>query len=71
MLTNGGENAEAIFHSMNRNLFSENFGELNCDQIFTMNIDGSEMKMVSTGLGRTTCSCFLPGDENHLRIYSS
>jgi hypothetical protein len=29
------------------------------------------MKMVSTGLGRTTCSCFLPGDENHLRIYSS
>ena len=26
-----------------------------CDQIFTMNVDGSNQHMVSTGKGRTTC----------------
>lgn len=70
MLTNGGENAEAYLSFDEQKLiFQRTFGELNCDQIFTMNIDGSEMKMVSTGLGRTTCSYFLPGDEKI--IYAS
>lgn len=70
MLTNGGENAEAyLSFDENKLIFQRTFGELNCDQIFTMNIDGSEMKLVSTGLGRTTCSYFLPGDERI--IYAS
>lgn len=70
MLTNGGENAEAYLSFDEQKLiFQRTFGELNCDQIFTMNIDGSEMKLVSTGLGRTTCSYFLPGDERI--IYAS
>jgi Tol biopolymer transport system component len=34
-----------------------------------MNIDGSDVRMVSTGDGRTTCSYFFPGDKRIL--YSS
>jgi hypothetical protein len=34
-----------------------------------MNLDGSEKKLVSTGLGRTTCAYFLPGDQKI--IYAS
>jgi len=40
-----------------------------CDQIYTMNIDGSDVKLVSTGDGRTTCAYFFPGDKRIL--YSS
>ncbi len=63
MLTPGGENAEAYFSFDEKKLiFQSNSGNLPCDQIFTMNIDGSNKKMVSTGFGKTTCSYFLPGD---------
>ena len=31
-----------------------------CDQIYTMRADGSDVRMVSTGKGRTTCSYFFP-----------
>ena len=63
MLTEAGENAEAYLSFDEKKLiFQTTFGSLQCDQIFTMNIDGSEQKMVSTGFGRTTCSYFLPGD---------
>ena len=34
-----------------------------------MNIDGSDLKLVSTGKGKTTCAYFLPGDTEI--IYSS
>src|SRR4051812_26251899 len=37
-----------------------------CDQIFTMKIDGSEVKRVSTGTGRTTCGYFYPGGKDIL-----
>ena len=64
MLTDGGENAEAYFSFDERKLiYQTTHGELECDQIFTMNVDGSEKRMVSTGRGRTTCSYFLPGDR--------
>jgi TolB protein len=63
MLTDKGENAEAYLSFDEQKLiFQTNRGELPCDQIFTMNIDGSNMKMVSNGEGKTTCSYFLPGD---------
>ena len=70
MLTDGGENAEAYLSFDERKLiFQATFGELKCDQIFTMKINGTEKQLVSTGNGRTTCSYFLPGDERI--IYSS
>lgn len=70
MLTEIGENAEAyLSFNESKLIFQTTSGNLQCDQIFTMNIDGSDKKMVSTGLGRTTCSYFLPGDT--AIIYSS
>jgi TolB protein len=59
-LTFGGENAEAYFSFDGKKLsFQSKRGERQCDQIYTMNIDGSDVKMVSTGFGRTTCSYYL------------
>lgn len=60
-LTFGGENAEAYFSFDDTKLVfqsRQNSGE--CDQIYTMNIDGSDKKLISTGKGRTTCSYYLP-----------
>lgn len=58
-LTFGGENAEAYFSSDGKKLvFQSKRDGRGCDQIYTMNIDGSRISMVSTGLGRTTCSYF-------------
>ena len=63
MLTHKGENAEAYLSWDEKKLiFQTNRGDFPCDQIFTMNIDGTDKKMVSTGFGKTTCSYFLPGD---------
>ncbi len=54
-----GENAEAYFSSDGKQLiFQSKRDGRGCDQIYTMNIDGSDVKMVSTGDGRTTCSYF-------------
>jgi Tol biopolymer transport system component len=56
-LTFGGENAEAYWSVDGRELILQATREgLACDQIFRMNADGSEARMVSTGKGRTTCS---------------
>jgi TolB protein len=69
-LTFGGENAEAYFsHDGKKLIFQSTRDGRGCDQIYTMNIDGSDVKMVSTGDGRTTCSYFYPGDKKIL--YSS
>jgi TolB protein len=70
MLTDGGENAEAYLSFDEQKLiFQSTVGDMKCDQIFTMNIDGSDKRLVSTGKGRTTCSYFLPGDQKI--IYAS
>ncbi len=70
MLTNGGENAEAYFSfDENKLIFQATVGDFNCDQIFTMNLDGTDKKLVSTGKGRTTCAYFLPGGQKI--IYAS
>src|SRR6266481_5107573 len=69
-LTFGGENAEAYFSSDGKKLiFQSTRDGRECDQIYTMNIDGSDVHLVSTGDGRTTCSYFFPGDKRVL--YSS
>jgi Tol biopolymer transport system component len=58
-LTSGGENAEAYFSSDGKQLiFQSKRDGRDCDQIYTMNADGSNVKMVSNGDGRTTCSYF-------------
>ena len=70
-LTDGGENAEAYFSKDGKKLiFQSKRPPYQCDQIFTMNIDGSDVKMVSTGKGRTTCGYFLFSDDNAI-IFSS
>jgi len=69
-LTFGGENAEAYFSPDGKKLIFQSTREGHeCDQIYTMNIDGSDVKMISTGDGRTTCSYFFPNGKRVL--YSS
>ena len=69
-LSFGGENAEAYFSPDGRQLiFQSTRDGHGCDQIYTMNVDGSNVKMVSTGEGRTTCSYFFPSGDRIL--YSS
>ena len=59
-LTFGGENAEAYFSSDGKKLiFQSTRTGHDCDQIYEMNIDGSGLRMLSTGKGRTTCSYYL------------
>ncbi len=59
-LTHGGQNAEAYWSpSGDRLIFQATRDDLQCDQIFVMNADGSDVHMVSTGKGVTTCGYFL------------
>ncbi len=70
MITDEGENAEAyLSFDQKKLIFQSSGGNFKCDQIFTMNLDGTQKTLVSTGKGRTTCSYFLPGDSTI--IYSS
>ncbi len=69
-LTFGGENAEAYFSPDGKQLiFQSKRDGRACDQIYSMGIDGSNVKMVSSGEGRTTCAFFLKGGKNV--IYAS
>ncbi len=69
-LTFGGQNAEAYFDwTGTRLIFQSTRPPFACDQIFTMRVDGSEARLVSTGKGRTTCSFFFPGGRRF--IYAS
>jgi TolB protein len=70
-LTFGGNNAEAYFSRSGQQLIfqrQEKVGE-GCDQQYIMNIDGSGVRRVSNGLGRTTCGYFYDNDRRIL--YSS
>jgi TolB protein len=69
-LTSGGENAEAYFSLDGQKVIFQSTREpYKCDQIFTMNRDGSNVKLVSTGKGRTTCGYFTPDGKRI--IYAS
>ena len=66
-LTFGGENAEAYFSFDGKQLiFQSKRDGRACDQIYSMNIDGSNVRMVSNGEGRTTCSYFFKGGKKVL-----
>lgn len=66
-LSFGGENAEAYFSFDGKQLiFQSKRDRQPCDQIYSMNIDGSNVKMVSNGEGRTTCSYFFKGGKKVL-----
>ena len=63
-LTDGGENAEAYFSPADdRLIFQSTRPPYACDQIFTMNLDGTDVRRASTGKGRTTCGYFLSADK--------
>ena len=60
-LTFGGENAEAYFsYNADKLIFQSKRDDLQCDSIFTMDVDGSNVTMVSSGKGATTCSFIAP-----------
>ncbi len=75
-LTFGGDNAEAYWSFDSKMVsFQSNNKQwgLHCDQIFYMPIKGMDLSvngtkplMISTGLGRTTCSFFMPGNKTIL-----
>jgi Tol biopolymer transport system component len=63
-LTFGGENAEAYFSSDGSHLvFQSTRGDYPCDQIYSMKIDGTDLKRISTGTGRTTCAYYYNGGK--------
>jgi Tol biopolymer transport system component len=69
-LTQGGQNAEAYWAPDGKRLIFQSTREpYQCDQIFVMNADGSDQRLVSTGKGRTTCGYFL-SDNKHI-VYAS
>ncbi|MBI4255473.1 MAG: PD40 domain-containing protein [Candidatus Rokubacteria bacterium] len=69
-LTFGGQNAEAYWDwSGTRLIFQSTRPPFACDQIFTMNADGTDVRLVSTGRGRTTCAFFFP--DGRRAIYAS
>lgn len=73
-LTNGGDNAEAYFSFNNEMIvFQAKNTDWNapCDQIYTFSFSDGNMfnevpQLISEGLGRTTCSFFMPGDTTVL-----
>jgi TolB protein len=66
-LTLSGENAEAYFSADGKNLIYQSRAEgEGCDQIYTLELASGETQLVSTGLGRTTCSYYYPGGDRIL-----
>lgn len=69
-LTAGGQNAEAYFsHDGTRIVFQSTRPPHGCDQIYTMDTAGRDVRLVSTGSGRTTCSFFFPDGRRF--VYAS
>jgi len=69
-LTFGGQNAEAYFSRDGTELiFQSTRGDMECDAIFRMNTDGSNVRQLSSGKGVTTCAFIAP--DNGSIIYAS
>lgn len=70
-LTFEGENSAEAYFSFDEQqiVFQATRDSFKCDQIFIMDRDGKNKRLVSTGKGRTTCGYFMPGDKQV--IYAS
>ncbi len=76
-LTFGGDNAEAYFSFDSKKITYQMRNKdkgMDCDQIYYFELKNTNTKdvapsLISTGMGRTTCSYFLPGDS--LILYAS
>ncbi len=63
-VTFGGENAEAYFSHDGKWLTLQSTRDgRTCDQQYVMRTDGSDVRRVSDGRGKTTCGWFFPGDK--------
>jgi len=63
-LTMGGENAEAYFSADGKWLTFQSTREgRTCDQQYVMRTDGSQLRRISNGLGKTTCGYFFDHDR--------
>jgi Tol biopolymer transport system component len=67
-LTHDGDNGEAYFSWDGKKLIfqsnrADHGREYGCDKIWTMNIDGSDLRMVSPSHGAHTCSFFCPDEK--------
>ena len=65
-LTAGGQNAEAYYsHDGTRLIFQHTPppDTAGCDQEFVIGVDGTGLRRVSDGRGRTTCGWFFAGDR--------
>jgi len=63
-LTTDGENAEGYFSpDGTRITYQARVGDMECDQIFDLDLLTGGRRLISTGKGRTTCSYFLGGGE--------
>ncbi len=70
-LTFSGNNAESYFSRDGKKLIFQRQEKVDegCDQQYLINVDGSGLRRVSNGWGRTTCGFFYDGDTRVL--YSS
>jgi TolB protein len=81
-LTSGRQNAEAYFSFDGTKLIFQSTNDwttgssgaaqpasgpgLGCYQMYVMDLDGANVRLVSTGTGATTCGYFFPGDRRVL-----
>jgi TolB protein len=69
-LTFGGQNAEAYFsYDGAKIIFQSTRPPYQCDQIFSMNVAGGDVKLLNSGKGRTTCGFSFPDGKRV--IYAS
>src|SRR5690348_18235710 len=69
-LTFGGQNAEAYFSGDGKRLILQRQeNDSTCDQEYTINVDGTGLRRISNGQGRTTCGWWFDNDQRVL--YSS
>lgn len=69
-LTFGGQNAEGYFSfDESMLIFQSTRDSFKCDQMYVMDLETLNARLVSTGKGRTTCGYFFPDDRRIL--YSS
>src|ERR1041384_4761258 len=64
-LTFGGQNAEAYFYASGKQLIFQREDSVPggiCDQEYVMHVDGTGVRRVSPGVGRTTCGWFFAHD---------